>query len=555
MMEKGNKVRTRYSLRPRQRVAPADHNYCFVPGLPVYDLRQTPRSYGVGSSFAYRHQAPTRERSRLRRRKMSKQQIALIRQKKVYSYSKKPRRLTKGKVKLEKKKTIKKKVVTEGCKMVDKSEKTKRSNDDGAEASTSTHTNCSMCSSCGKRWKRFRHSHDDEERRHSRRLVVKNFKLPFDQLPVVVKLRIFEYLSPQERGLLAVVCKEWAYLLRSPRLWAKLDLACFNPPVQRIKHHPNAKPFQFSWFTTVNDYVTYKQRMLNFFEFLRDLEPRLSSFSMCFDISSERDQWLKLITDLLDHCQCRDLTRLAANWTLTPVQPPCMETFCCLFNKVRHLVHLHFARVRKFYLFLEKITRKMCHLQCIQMPFDWSPRSVLLLCRLTHLQSLSLQRYINMRCLSQELLETVLRALPDLHSLTLEVVQPVFSSRQTYKLEHQQLRTLDLSGSKGFFLHKLVTPQLRVFRTSRHPWHGPLVARSTNCTPCLYELLRQGAPQLTQISKHKLHPYWLEYMYEELDLALERICPCKYHWTDFRAANPQNNVNAANAYNENAEQE
>ena len=390
-----------------------------------------------------------------------------------------------------------------------------------------------LCSACCEGLKRRKT--DDHERRRSDRLVVKNYKLPFEQLPVVVKLHIFKYLSPQNRGTVALVCKEWANLLRSPRLWSRLDLSCFDPPEKKVKHYPNMKPFQFKWFTTIQDYNAYKDRMDIFFEFLAVVQPRLRSLSFQFDVGNEMDDWLLKISDFLDNCQCRDLTKLRVNWTETPVQPPCMRSFCCLFNKVRLMLRQHLERTPYFHDFLEKITSCIPNLQNLTMPFEWSPRSVLLLSRFTNLRSLTLKCYVNMHNLSQDLLDALLRAMPKLQYLSLEIVILTYSSKKLYRKKHSDLQTLDLSGSKGFFLSSLVTPQLRVLRTHRHPWRGPLVASRTNTIPCLYDLVRHDAPMLTHINKHKLHAYWLDFMYDELDTCLENLCPCKYHRVEANA--------------------
>ncbi len=391
------------------------------------------------------------------------------------------------------------------------------------------------CSKCGLRIpiKRLKSSRDSL--RHSDRLQKKNYKLPFNTLPDVVKLHIFSFLTLKERAAAALVSSDWAQHMRSPRLWNDIDFTVFDAPTQKLKHSPQAKSFQFRWFTTVREYNAYRQRVLEFLGYLRHISPMLEYLRFSYDIAHPKDNWLQVISDFIDNSQCRDLARVDIDWADTPVRPPCVDVFCCLFKKGRVLLTHHMKRVPLFHTLLAKLTRVAINLSNVSIPFDWSARSVLLMCRLRELRVVHLRKYVLMRTLQQSLVDLLLAHLPHLTHLTLEMCMPAYSSRQLYTLSHPHLQVLDTSQCQGFFLKKVDLPQLHTLHIGHMSWKGPLVAtRENNTIPCLYEILKVGAPKLTMVNKHRVQAYWLDFMYEELDTVLERMCPCKDHtlnWT------------------------
>ena len=382
---------------------------------------------------------------------------------------------------------------------------------------------------CCHNWKHFKIDDSLEDRRYSERLVKKNYKLPFYSLPDVVKLHIFSFLTLKERAAAALVCSEWAELMRHPRVWNDIDFTVFDAPIQKLKHSPQSKSFQFRWFTTCTEYNQYRQRLLAFVEFLKKMHPMLEYLRFAFDIAHPKDGWLQVVSDFLDHSQCRDLKTVDLEWTDTPVRPPCADVFCCLFNKVRVIFTHHIRRVKTFHKLMDQLTKVAVSLTNVSVPFDWSPRSILLMCRLKELRVLKLQKYVLLRKMDQNLIDVLLANLPNLHHLKLEVCMPSYSNRQTYKICHPQLQILDISQCQGFFVKSMNLPELQTLYIGRMPWRGPLVDRETNTIPCLYEILHAGAPKLQQVNKHKLQAYWVEFMYEEFDTALERLCPCKDH--------------------------
>ena len=385
---------------------------------------------------------------------------------------------------------------------------------------------------CCNRWKRPR-----VERRQSQRLVIKNYKLPFDQLPLVCKQKIFFSLSPTERGIAAQVCQEWKLLMMRPSLWSHLDFRIFNPalsPVgQKCRSQSSSRlPLlpQYEWFMTCGEYMSYQTRMVSYMKFLQEVRPQLLSLRFAFDIAHPRDDWLSHLVALLEHSIATGLRSVQMNWTCTPVRPPCADVFCCLFNKVRVAFQQHVSRVKEFYQLLDRFTALAPRVTTLEVPFPWTARSVLYLCRLQQIHVLKLTKYVHFSVVDQDLIDTVLSKMPELSELEIQLCCPSFANRTLYKASHPRLEVLDISQCQGFFLRSVNLPNLRVFRTARPHWQGPLVGQGgTNIVPCLYNVLKKGAPSLTMINKHRLHVYWKEFMYEEVDTLLGGICYCKNH--------------------------
>ena len=384
---------------------------------------------------------------------------------------------------------------------------------------------------CCCRWRLSR-----KERRQSQRLVIKNFKLPFDKLPDLCKLTIFSYLTVSERGQMAQVCQEWRRLIRHPGLWSLIDFNVFNPT------HCNTSSrglslSQYPWFMTLIDYNKYCLRMQKYVSFLEDITPHVRFLRFAYDLVNPKDEWLQQLLSFLKHSNCNKLVSVEMDWTLTPVRPPCADRYCCFFNKARIALQKHITRVLFFHQFLNKLTRAAPQVVRASLPFDWSERSVLLLCRWRHLQSLRLDSYIQLRLSLQELLAVVLNKLGQLTELQLSVCSPLVDTadvRTLFSISHPRLCSLDIRECKGVFLRTLQTPSLKVLKMPQTPWRGvgggvASGARRRWYPPCLYPLIKQGAPQLLWFNHHRLHDYWLEYPYEELESVLNRACPCKAH--------------------------
>ncbi len=535
-------------LRPRQQAAPSDHSYASMPGMPVYCQAPIVVS-GPGGIFTDRvpplvHSPSDTPHKKKRKRyfgdkkRRYKTKRIIIRQS-TASQGKRPVSATVSRPPDEPEHEVCDQATQSDLTGFDSFDFSRSSNTVTNAAETATNPDNaphdwsgglhSCCNDCGFKWKRFKKSDSLEDRRHSARLVKKNYKLPFNQLPHVAKLHIFSFLTLKERGAAALVCEEWAQLMRSPRLWCDIDFTVFDAPIQKLKHGPQQKIFQFRWFTSCTEYNDYRQRILMFLDFLKKMKPRLEFLRFAYDIAHPKDEWLQVLLTFLSDAQCQDLVTADIDWTNTPVRPPCADIFCCLFNKVRVLYTLHVSRIKKFHVLLDRLSKVAVNLSNVTIPFDFSPRSVLLLSRFKELRILRLKKHVLVKPLDQYMVDTLLESLPNLQQLELQICMPAYSSQQLYRISHKYLQVLDVTMCQGFFINSMDLPELHTICIGRMPWKGPLVVRENNKIPCLYEILKVGAPKLAQVNKHRVQAYWVEYMYEELDSALERLCPCKDH--------------------------
>ena len=400
-----------------------------------------------------------------------------------------------------------------------------------------------ICSSCTSecQWRRKRcpsHQPESDSRRQSERLIKMNYKFPFEKLPDVCKRKIFSYLSLIEKGIAAQVCGEWNSRMKSPGLWSHMNLAVFNPTTSPVKSksNRNAKTMPntifhgaIPLFSNYIEYDDYKNRVCKFLEHMREIKPKLRTLSFSYDIGQPKDEWLKWMTGLLTSGQCLDLTYANIDWTWTPLRLLSSDRYCCLFNKMQIKYRMHEKRVRSFnelQKVLAKVAPKLAHLKT---PFDWSPRSVLLMCRLKQVRTLQLGQYMMLKGVQQEMMDTLLRNMPQLRELEIKICSPYHNSRTTYSITHRSLELLDISMCKGFFLHELKCPKLTVLKLGRYPWKGPIVNKETNKLSCIYTLCRRGTPRLAYINRHHIQAYWVEFLYDELNTVLCKVCSCKDH--------------------------
>ena len=369
-------------------------------------------------------------------------------------------------------------------------------------------------------------------RRQSQRLVIKNYKLPFSVLPRECKLHVFACLPATERARVARVCDEWRHLVRAPGLWEHVDLDAFVvlPAVGAAAAVASSAALSVSYVCA--RYAAYCARVAGYMRHLVAVGATIRSLRFSLDIGHQRDDWLARLLALVRGAPCGQLTTLDADWTRTARRPAAAAgaTYCCLFNKVRAAFRQQRRRVVAFHRLLERLTTAAPAVTWLRMPFDWSARSTLLLCRWRGLRELRLAPYLNLAGVPADLLSLLLCALPELVHLELGVCVPLYSSTVTYTIAHDRLRTLDVSGARGFFLSALRTPQLTAFHTRRTEWHGPLVADGRRRLRCIHKLLAEGAPRLTTLNRHRLQPTWAQReCYAELELLLGRVCPCAAH--------------------------
>ena len=407
---------------------------------------------------------------------------------------------------------------------------------------TTCHAVKSMCTLCAKNWKpcpskqkacrkRPRDTAELENRRQSQRLVIKNLKLPFSDLPPECKLMIFSFLSPQERCVAALVCHAWNELMCLPGLWSNVNLNIFDATMM---NKGNGSP-RMGMCAKFNQYMV---RMRKYFAFLNGVNPTMKSLAFRLDVAHPRDNWLHLIVALLEAALCDSLQSVDVDWTVTPVRPCQVDLFCCVFNKVRSAFRHHRLRVKCFHQLMATLTTRAPYVRTLRMPFDWSPRSVLYLCRWRQLEVLRLTKYISLSRLTQDLLDTVLDNLPCLRHLELDLCMATYSSETLYSLSHRSLETLDVSHSQGFFLKRVRLPRLRTVCVNRNKWQGPLAPGRCEYLPCFYNLFTVGSPSLSFINRYRLQAYWRDFLYDELDLLLKKLCPCKVHAAPIAAVQP-----------------
>ncbi|ESP05522.1 hypothetical protein LOTGIDRAFT_228073 [Lottia gigantea] len=340
---------------------------------------------------------------------------------------------------------------------------------------------------------------------------------PFEALPEDCKLQVFSYLNNTAKVRCCFVCKEWLFLLKSPRLWNHISLSDFTPICLGQANH-----------TCVYEcYKQYQTKVLQFTEYLCQIKPILHSFVFELDIYDPKAKFLPNIENFLRTAQCRELIYAHLNWKETPNQPLWYEEKCWYHES--DVIHLHRLRHRKFVWFFDFFTSVASNLKTLIMPFGWSETSVEHLKRLQNLQTLVLEKYFVFKTLDQTLLDRVLEILPKLQRFLLEVWTPSGAGLLFYSLKSASLQFLDISQSRGFYLNGLVMPKLRQFCVARHPWNGPIVSSDKIKIPCLYGILVNGAPNLEKINDHNLEANWKEKKSPNLQEVLKSVCACKSH--------------------------
>lgn len=344
---------------------------------------------------------------------------------------------------------------------------------------------------------------------------------PFQCLPYLCKLRIFSFLETVDKGIAAQVCSEWNALIRCPGMWTCVDLTTFTLHSKSCSQRMHR--------CDRDCYKLYCERMNKFHRYLTSVGPALKRFQFAYDIGDGQDGWLEWIESLLNASQCRDLESAYLNWKETPAKPFWPDGDQWSSEDYNELMHRHRHRQRQFVKFLEFFACRAPNISKLVMPFDWSSKSVTVLMTLRCLRTLVLEKYFVFQALDQSLLDMLIRSLPLLKELMIEVWTPSGSGLLFYTIQSSTLEYVDISQSRGFFLREVDLPNVRVFKAGRHPWNGPLVMADSVRIPCIYQVLSEGAPNLQQINEHALHKDWREHQYDELNLILKAMCSCHQH--------------------------
>jgi len=191
------------------------------------------------------------------------------------------------------------------------------------------------------------------------------------------------------------------------------------------------------------------------------------------------------------------------------------------------------CQVTSFQELLAKLTQSCPRISRMKMHFDWSDVSVSLLTQFQQLRVLELKYFWVFKGVTPSTLQTLTDALPNLRSLTLHILVPLRNLGISYTLESPCLEFLDVSPSRGLVFSCLKLPALREFR-ARKIVRGITLDRRTRLRiqsrwPCLYHVLRDGAPKLQALNNEKLVPTWREESYSELSAILQQSCYCVQH--------------------------
>ena len=353
-------------------------------------------------------------------------------------------------------------------------------------------------------------------------------KFPFQNLPIELKLKVFTYLSQNDKGRLMRTCRYWRELLRTPMLWT--DVSLYNFSVHCLSSASHAITRAARLEGEDNCYTCYKEKVHLFCSLILTINPPIKTLDIKFDIGNPYDKYNALLKHLITHSNMSELKVLNFNWKDTPARPFWME-------KTEHslscndFMSSHRHRSRLFVYLFDDWTKISSKITTMVLPFDWSTRSMDSLLRLRQLDTLVLEKYFVFQFLEQGMLDRLLQGLPQLKRLMLEIWSPSGPGIVPFSFTSPNLEILDISQSRGLYISSLDMPNLVRFRIARHPWNGPLVCSERIYIPCLYEVISQGAPKLQKLNDHYLEAGWNAAVYPKLEEVLKAVCSCRKHKT------------------------
>jgi len=104
-------------------------------------------------------------------------------------------------------------------------------------------------------------------------------------------------------------------------------------------------------------------------------------------------------------------------------------------------------------------------------------------------------------------------------------------------LQSSTLELLDVSACRGIFISQMSLPSLVTYRMARSPLIQTLDSgvwvSGLKDTPCVWDVLRHGAPRLRHLNSHHMVADWRENVSDDDDLqqVLASICSCTEHKT------------------------
>jgi len=339
-------------------------------------------------------------------------------------------------------------------------------------------------------------------------------RLSFIDLPPEVKLHVFALLTATERGVAAAVCRDWRALMRVATLWSDIDTTTL-PTCPLTHQHTGACR------------AAQNRRCCQFLDHVASARAVIRRLCISGDICSA--DWRGALQSFLVNVRLHELSSAHIDWAANGAGDVAEKRN----EKARRAQRL-------FVGIFDTFTRVAPKVTTLILPFDWSERSIQMLLRLSHLNTLVLKKYFVYQCLSQSMLNHILDGLPVLRRLHLEVWIASGLGAVSLSISSRQLEFLDLSQCRGLELERVNLPQLAVIKLNRlYPWHGSLMLRNPTssadqCRPCIREVLACGAPQLRLVNEHILRPEWsdLSGFYDELNLVIGAVCSCPCHQSD-----------------------
>eukprot|EP00057_Strongylocentrotus_purpuratus_P005762 XP_003731716.1 PREDICTED: uncharacterized protein LOC100893183 [Strongylocentrotus purpuratus] len=188
-------------------------------------------------------------------------------------------------------------------------------------------------------------------------------------------------------------------------------------------------------------------------------------------------------------------------------------------------------RVKSFLCLLTTLSEMCPAIEEIHTPFDWSFSSVKALSTFKQLHTLELDKYWVFAVLREENLNYLLESLPRLKRFKLSVSVPLIGmlSFPQYIMSSESLEVLDISNSTCFFLRSVHLPALTSIATARNRWTGPLLSRDALSVPCLYNILKTGAPSLAIYNQCIVREDWRSRVTPVFEDALKSSCYCSRH--------------------------
>ena len=348
----------------------------------------------------------------------------------------------------------------------------------------------------------------------------------FDSMPSLCKSLVFQNLSIFDRGHARIVCKDWYNILSSPALWNVIDLSVFELCNVKSVHACDRVCYQ-----------NYKRRIRSYVAFICWVRPSVKSLRFSLDIGDMEDGWILLIEQMLSSMHCGILRHANINWKETLVKPFWVDNTGWQDKNYKQLIVRHHYRQKMFVRFFEEFTSLTVNLTTLIIPLFWSEECIQCLGRIKSLKSLTIQKYFVFQLIDQHLLDKLFIELPNLEKLVLKTWMPSGHGLHLYTFFAPKLQYLDISQSRGLFIGTLIAPELAIFKVLRHTWNGPLTNVNSLNIPCLYNVLRVGAPKLNQINEFCLHTDWAQYLHDDMDAMFKVTCSCKKHKRSWNMGN------------------